>query len=107
MFGRAVTASTTQQCIVGTRASQIHIQRSVKGSHRESLNYLTVNFDLLLVVLVDVTDKVVHLLHELQVAEGQFVRGHAKHVPQGSECAEEQSRWLDVEVWKCVSRSDL
>lgn len=92
---------------MGTRASQIHTKRSVKGSHREPLNYLAVNFDLLLAVLVDVADEVVHLLHELQVAEGQFVRGHAKHVPHGGECAEEQSRWLDVEVWKCVSRSDL
>lgn len=35
--------------------------------------YLTVNFDLLLPVLVDIPDEIVHLPHQLQVAEGQFI----------------------------------
>lgn len=44
---------------------------------------LAVDFDLLLPVLVDVPDEIVHLPHQLQVAEGQFVRGHPEHVPHG------------------------
>lgn len=51
------------------------------------LQYLTVNFDLLLAVLVDVTDEVVHLPHQLQVAEGDFVRRHPEQVPHGGKCA--------------------
>lgn len=65
------------------------------------------NFDLLFTVLVDVTDEVIHLPHELQVAEALFVRGHAKHVPHGGERAGEQSRWLDADAWKCISPSDF
>lgn len=47
---------------------------------------LTVNFDLLLPVLADIPDEVVHLPHQLQVAEGQFIRRHPEHVPHGSKC---------------------
>lgn len=35
--------------------------------------YLAVNFDLLVCVLVDITDEIVELLHQLEVAEGKFV----------------------------------
>ena len=35
--------------------------------------YLAVNFDLLVTILVDVPDEVVHLAHQLKVAESQLV----------------------------------
>lgn len=79
--------------------------------------YLTVNFDLLLPVLVDIPDEIVHLPHQLQVAEGQFIRRHPEHVPHGRKCpgkghrfyqiiSDEQQKWgelfriMDVHIWR-------
>lgn len=45
-------------------------------NHQTSLSlgaYLTVNFDLLVPILVYFADEIVHLSHQLEVAEGQFV----------------------------------
>lgn len=51
--------------------------RSVRTGVKEFLliqdTYLAVYFDLLVPVLADVPDEIVHLSHQLQVAEGQFV----------------------------------
>lgn len=46
--------------------------------------YPAVDLDLLVSVLVDFPDEVVHLSHQLEVAQGQLVRGHPEHVPHGS-----------------------
>lgn len=48
--------------------------------------YLAVNFDLLVTILVDVPNEIVHLSHQLKVAEGKFVRGYPEHIPHGSKC---------------------
>lgn len=42
---------------------------------------LTVNFDLFLAILVDVSKEIVHLPHQLQVAQGQLVWGDPEEVP--------------------------
>lgn len=51
--------------------------------------YLLVHAALLLAVARDLLDEVVQLLHQLQVAEGQLVRGDAENLPERREGPEE------------------
>lgn len=72
------------------------------------------NLDLLVAVLVNFPDEVVHLPHQLEVAEGQLVRGDPEHVPHGCErpgetrCdATQQHTDYRLKIRRPKSREDL
>lgn len=55
------------------------------GGGRGGTRYLLVHPALLLAVARDLLDEVVQLLHQLQVAQGQLVRGDAENLPERRE----------------------